>query len=199
MKHTRIVAPFLLATLIACAAPTPTPAPSTPLPPAPTFATSPTPQPTPTPTYAPPTATPAPPTPTTAPTATQTLAPTPTPTPLAALDGVFFSEINTASGKAFSFLRFFADGNVVLNNVRAADAPSAWNSVRPLTPDTPNLGTGKYTFRGKEIAFTLSNRGDPVLEYAGTIEGNRLILTEKWVPTGVTTQNVTFTRADFAR
>ena len=215
-KSILLTAWFVLLVVAAsgCAAPTPaaTPQPTatavpptaTPVPPTATHSltppTAPPVPPTVTATRVPPTATP---TQTPQPTATRVLptaTPAPTRTPLAALEGVFVKERDTAQGKRFTFVRFFADGNVAANGAVAADAQSAWNSVRSsLTPGNPSPSTGKYTLRGKGIAITLWVGGERAFENAGTIEGDRMTLTEKFVPTGEVSQNVIYTRADFAR
>ena len=206
MKHLKwlvIICAAILA-LDACAAPTPTPTlaplplataiPSlTPMPPSATPV-----PPTATATRVLPTNTPAPPTATLAPTATRTS--TPAPTPLNALEGVFVREIATARGTVFQFLRFFADGTVALNGELAADAQSAWNSVRDsLTPPIKSdRAIGKYTLKGKEITIIIEDR-DVRAEVAGTVEGNKMMLTAKFTSPAPLTENWNYTRADFAR
>ncbi len=122
----------------------------------------------------------------------------PTPAAITFLDGVFFKEAAVSSGKRFDFLRFWADGNVALNGAIAADAQSAWNSVRgSLTPGNSNIATGKYTLKGKEVAFTLKVVNDVWTEVAGTIEGDKLTLAAKILFPKTGLENWTYTRADW--
>ncbi|MBI3537453.1 MAG: hypothetical protein HY070_07860 [Chloroflexi bacterium] len=141
------------------------------------------------------------------PTATSTLAPIATPTstvvptntPLSALEEIYFRELAIPGGKRFDFLRFYSDGNAVLNGAVASDALAAWNSVRgSLTVGNSNIASGKYILRGNGFVISFKVANEIAIEMTGTILGDKVVVVEKVIFTGVT-QASTFTRADFAR